>query len=115
MSNFRSEDSSFRRATFVAALAVMGVAAVVYALTLATYVFPGDSARHLVQWTGVDTLDFPEFPLWGFFVRSLSTLAVVVTPSTFTLIFLLTKSPPRFLLILLQYQMIMHLVLILKN
>ena len=69
MSNFRSEDSSFRRATFFAALAVAGVAAVVYALSLATYVFPGDSARHLVQWSGIDTLDFPEFPLWGFFVK----------------------------------------------
>ena len=69
MSNFRSEDSSFRRATFFAALAVAGVAAIAYALTLANYVFPGDSARHLVQWAGIDTLDFPEFPLWGFFVK----------------------------------------------
>ncbi len=69
MSKFRSEDASFRRATLFASLAVAGVAAAVYGLTLATYVFPGDSARLLVQWTGIDTLAFPEFPLWGWFVK----------------------------------------------
>ena len=82
MSNFRSEDASFRRASLFASLAVAGVAAVVYALTLATYVFPGDSARLLVQWVGIDALAFPEFPLWGFFVKlfggagALTTVAV---------------------------------------
>ena len=69
MSNFRSEDSSFRKASLVSALSVAGVAAVVYALTLANYVFPGDSARLLVQWAGIDVLAFPEYPLWGFFVK----------------------------------------------
>ena len=69
MSSFRSEDSSFRRASLLSALSVAGVAAVVYALTLANYVFPGDSARLLVQWAGIDVLAFPEFPLWGLFVN----------------------------------------------
>ena len=69
MANFRTEEASFSRKTFFAALAAAGIAAVVYSLTLATYVFPGDSARLLVQWTGIDTLAFPEFPLWGFFVK----------------------------------------------
>ena len=69
MSNFRSQDSSFSRASLVSALSVAGVAAVVYALTLANYVFPGDSARLLVQWAGIDTLAFPEYPLWGLFVK----------------------------------------------
>ena len=69
MANFRTEDPAFRRASLVASLAVAGVAAAVYAATLATYVFPGDSARLLVQWTGIDALAFPEFPLWGWFVR----------------------------------------------
>ena len=69
MSSFRSEDSSFRRASLLSALSVAGVAAVVYALTLANYVFPGDSARLLVQWAGIDALAFPEFPLWGLFVK----------------------------------------------
>ena len=69
MSNFRSEDAAFRRATLLVSLAVAGIAAIVYGLTLATYVFPGDSARLLVQWAGIDTLAFPEFPLWGFFVK----------------------------------------------
>ena len=69
MANFRSEDPAFRRASLLASLAVAGVATAVYAATLATYVFPGDSARLLVQWTGIDALAFPEFPLWGWFVR----------------------------------------------
>ena len=69
MSNFRSEDSSFRRVSLISALSVAGVAAAVYALTLANYVFPGDSARLLVQWAGIDVLAFPEFPLWGYFVK----------------------------------------------
>ena len=69
MSNFRSEDSSFRKTSLTAALSVAGAAAAVYVLTLANYVFPGDSARLLVQWAGIDVLAFPEYPLWGFFVK----------------------------------------------
>ena len=69
MSKFRSEESSFLKASVISALSVAGVAAVVYALTLANYVFPGDSARLLVQWAGIDALAFPEYPLWGFFVK----------------------------------------------
>ena len=82
MSNFRSVDAEFRRASFLASIAVAGIAAVVYALTLATYVFPGESARLLVQWTGIDALAFPDYPLWGFFVKlfgglgALSSVAV---------------------------------------
>ncbi len=69
MSNFRPSDSSFSKASLFSALSVAGVAAIVYALTLANYVFPGDSARLLVQWSGIDTLTFPEHPLWGIFVK----------------------------------------------
>ena len=82
MSKFRSETPAFKRASLVVSLAVAGVAAAVYAATLATYVFPGESARLLVQWAGIDTLEFPEFPLWGYFVKlfggagALSSVAV---------------------------------------
>lgn len=69
MSGFRETDSSFRRSAMLASLAVAGVAAVVYALTLADYVFPGTSARMLVQWSGMDALEFPKYPVWGFFVK----------------------------------------------
>ncbi len=69
MSGFRDADSSFRRGSVVAALAVAAIAAAAYTLTLAGYMFPGDSARLLVQWTGIDALEFPEYPLWGYFVR----------------------------------------------
>lgn len=69
MAGFRDVDSSFRRGSLVAALAVAAVAAGAYFLTMANYMFPGDSARLLVQWTGIDVLEFPEHPLWGYFVR----------------------------------------------
>lgn len=69
MSGFREMDSSFRRGSLLAALAVAGVAAIVYALTMADYVFPGTSARMLVQWSGLDVLEFPKYPLWGCFVK----------------------------------------------
>lgn len=69
MAGFRETDSSFRRGSMAAAVAVAAVAAVAYSLTLAGYIFPGDSARLLVQWTGIDVLEFPEYPLWGYFVR----------------------------------------------
>ena len=69
MSKFRLEESSFRKTSLISALSVAGIAAVVYALTLASYVFPGDSARLLVQWAGIDALAFPEYPLWGYFVK----------------------------------------------
>ena len=69
MARFRSEEASFRKASFISALSAAGIAAAVYALTLAGYVFPGDSARHLVQWAGIDVLSFPEYPLWGYFVK----------------------------------------------
>ena len=68
-SSFRETDAKFSGASLLAALCVAAVAAITYAFTLADYVFPGDSARLLVQWSGIDTLDFPEFPLWGYFVK----------------------------------------------
>ena len=81
MSGFRDADSSFRKGSMVAAFAVAAIAAVAYSLTLAGYMFPGNSARLLVQWTGIDVLEFPEYPLWGYFVKlfgdagSLSSIA----------------------------------------
>ena len=67
MSSFRSSDTSFVRKSFTASICCFFIAAAVYAATLAAYVFPGESARQLVQWTGIDTLAFPDHPVWGFF------------------------------------------------
>ena len=83
MSKFRSEDPSFRRISLLSALSVAGVAAVVYASTFANYVFPGDSARLLVQWAGIDVLAFPEFPLWGLFVKLFSGMSGISGKKSF--------------------------------
>jgi hypothetical protein len=77
MSSFRSSDASFARKSFTASICCSVFAAVVYAATLATYVFPGESARQLVQWTGIDVLAFPDHPVWGFFVRLFGSFGVL--------------------------------------
>ena len=41
------------------------VALVVYGLTLAGYVFPGESAHLFTQWMGMDALAAPGGPLHG--------------------------------------------------
>ena len=52
------------------ALGVALVALVVYALTLAPYVFPGESAHLFTQWMGWDALAAPKSPLWGAVARA---------------------------------------------
>ncbi len=46
-------------------------ALVVYSLTLAGYIFPGESANLFTQWMGLDSLTIPVHPLWGSFVKAL--------------------------------------------
>lgn len=55
-------------------LGVLGTAfaaAVVYAFTMAGYVFPGESASLFTQWTGMSALSQPFHPLWGALMRAL--------------------------------------------
>ena len=56
-------------------LGVILLAALVYGLTLADYVFPGESARLVTQWTGMDALAFPEHPIWGRLVSLMAGLS----------------------------------------
>ncbi len=51
------------------ALCAAAAALAVYALTLADYIFPGESAHLMAQWNGMDALSFPSHPIWGKFVR----------------------------------------------
>ena len=51
------------------ALGASLVALVVYALTLAGYVFPGESAHLYTQWMGMDALPAPVHPVWGGLVK----------------------------------------------
>ena len=50
-------------------LGVSLVALVVYGLTLAGYVFPGESAHLFTQWMGFDALAAPKSPIWGALVK----------------------------------------------
>lgn len=56
-------------------LGVSLVALVVYSLTLAGYVFPGESARLCTQWMGMDALDAPKGPIWGSVVKAVGGLS----------------------------------------
>ncbi len=57
------------------ALGATLVAAVVYALTLAGYVFPGSSTHLFTQWMGMDALELPLHPVWGGLVKAVGGLS----------------------------------------
>ena len=57
------------------ALGAAGVAFIVYACTLATYMFPGEATHLMAQWNGMDALAFPSHPIWGRFVRFFTGLS----------------------------------------
>ena len=72
MTGFKTFSRTLRRGICLAAGLLMLLAAAVYGLTLAGYVFPGESARLMAQWTGTDALAFPEHPVWGWLVSLVS-------------------------------------------
>ena len=65
MAVFKKADGKLQRNIRIGAAAVGLVALAVYALTMSTSLFPGESAHLLTQWAGLDTLSFPDHPLWG--------------------------------------------------
>ena len=77
MAGFKTFSKVLRRRLCVASALLMLLAAGVYALTVANYVFPGESAHLVAQWTGTDSLDFPEHPVWGRLVSAVSAMAPV--------------------------------------
>ena len=56
------------------------LAAVVYGLTLSKGVYPGESARLMTVYSGIDPLELPLHPLWGAIVRGLSGLQLFSLP-----------------------------------
>ena len=56
---------------WMGALGTALVAAIVYAFTMAGYVFPGESANLFTQWAGMSALSRPLHPLWGALMRML--------------------------------------------
>ncbi len=60
---------------WLGALCASLLAVVVYSLTLAGYVFPGESAHLFTQWLGMDALEAPLHPLWGGVVKSVAGMS----------------------------------------
>ena len=94
MTGFKTFSANVRRRLLVASGALVLLAALVYGLTLADYVFPGESARLVTQWTGMDALAFPEHPIWGRLVSLMAGLSF--TASTALRIILGMSINPHF-------------------
>ena len=75
MTGFKTLTGSFTRRLAIATAVIMAIAAGIYGLTLANYVFPGESAHYVAEWTGTDALSFPEHPIWGRLVSLVSGMA----------------------------------------
>ena len=56
------------------------LAAVVYGLTLSKGVYPGESARLMTVYSGIDPLELPLHPVWGMIVSQLSAWPVFTLP-----------------------------------
>lgn len=62
---------------WLCALGASVVALVVYGLSLANYVFPGESAHLFTQWMGMDALAAPVHPIWGAVVKFVGGMSVL--------------------------------------
>ena len=60
---------------WLCALGTSLVALIVYAFTLAGYVFPGASTHLFTQWMGMEALSEPSFPVWGRVMRVVGGLS----------------------------------------
>ena len=53
------------------------LALLVYGCTLASYLYPGESAVLFTQWIGLDTLPLPLHPIWGGIMKSIGLTSAV--------------------------------------
>lgn len=70
MADYKTFGEKVGMRLWLCALGASLVALVVYAFTLAGYVFPGESAHLFTQWAGMDALSEPVHPLWGAVVKA---------------------------------------------
>ena len=75
MTGFKSSRDKGSLCAWPWALCAAAVATLVYALTFADYIFPGESTHLMAQWNGMDALAFPSHPIWGRFVRFFTGLS----------------------------------------
>ena len=62
---------------WLGALGVSLLALVLYGLTLARYLYPGESAQLFTQWKGLDVLSLPLHPVWGWLLTTLGCESAV--------------------------------------
>ena len=70
------------------------MAAIVYFASMADYAFPGESARLMVYWRGIDTASVPPYPLMAVFATLLgggNLIAPICGAVAVVAVFLLVK------------------------
>ena len=90
----RTNTKPFERADWIAAGIFALLSAAVYFLSVADYVYPGESARLAVLWSGLDTAAKPPYPLMAFFAKLFgggNALAPVCGAVSVTLVYLLVS------------------------
>lgn len=77
---FKEVSPDKRKTDRVLSIGLGVLAAVVYGLTLSNGVYPGESARLMVLYSGIDPLELPLHPVWGLLVSWISTWQVAALP-----------------------------------
>ena len=62
---------------WLSALGTSLLALVVYGCTLASYLYPGETAVLFTQWIGLDTLSLPIHPIWGGIMKTIGLTSAV--------------------------------------
>lgn len=80
MNGFKEIPHAKRKMDFVVSLVLGALAAVVYGLTVSKGVYPGESARLMSVYSGIEALELPLHPVWGALVSWLSSLSLLALP-----------------------------------
>jgi len=80
ITGFKAVPSDKRKGDAVWSVGLGVLAAAVYGLTLSKGVYPGESARLMAAYSGIEALDLPLHPVWGAIVSWLSTVSVLTLP-----------------------------------
>ncbi|HNX36025.1 MAG TPA: tetratricopeptide repeat protein [Kiritimatiellia bacterium] len=80
VNGFKEISGQKRKMDFVLSAGLGLLAAVVYGLTLSHGVYPGESARLMTAYSGIDPLELPLHPIWGTLVSWVSSLPAFSLP-----------------------------------
>ncbi len=80
LNGFKEVSAAKRKLDWVMSAVLGLLAAVAYGLTLSKGVYPGESARLMALYSGIDPLELPLHPLWGMFVSTLSSWPLFSLP-----------------------------------